>query len=275
MMVVFILKVKAKKHRFGLIFFFIIFESKYITSSVTTRSRVPYNFHSIGRFIDELCVINDRNSFVENFKEIYPKELDLKLEHDGSHAIFQDLDIEIKVAIFVYNFLTKEMHSFEIVQMPFICSNIPSNIFNGAILSEIFCILLFIADERLFELILNYFIFSNQWISLVGISFAVDYTCHNTPEIVCKSEQLISQILPSLLMFLFVFTFLYIDVSSQMFYNVFVCLLYHLNITIMGKFIISYKFYNFWGFFMFLLQIPFYVIFNYIISLLYNNRFTL
>ena len=70
------------------------FETKYITSLVSARSKISYNnFHSIGRFIDDLCVINDKTSFLDNFKDIYPKELDLKLEHQGSHATFKDLHI--------------------------------------------------------------------------------------------------------------------------------------------------------------------------------------
>ena len=73
------------------------FEAKYITSLVSARSKVPYNFHGIERFISELCVINDR----ENFKEIYPKELELKLEHHGTYAIFLDLHKEIRYGIFV------------------------------------------------------------------------------------------------------------------------------------------------------------------------------
>ena len=96
------------------------FEAKYITSLVSARSKLPYNFHSIGRFIDDLCVINDRNSFFEIFKQIYPKELELKLEHHGSHATFLDLDIEIKEGIFVYKLFDKrDAFSFEIVRMPF------------------------------------------------------------------------------------------------------------------------------------------------------------
>ena len=63
------------------------FEAKYITSLVSARSKIPYNFHSFGRFIG-LCVINYKNSFFDNFKDIYPKELELKLEHQGSHATF-------------------------------------------------------------------------------------------------------------------------------------------------------------------------------------------
>ena len=97
-----------------------------------------YNFHSIGRFIGDLCVINDRNSFVDNFKDIYLKELELKLEHQSSHAPFLDLDIGIKDGAFVYKLFDKrDAFSFEIVRMSFIDSNIPSNIFYGAIFSEI------------------------------------------------------------------------------------------------------------------------------------------
>ena len=52
------------------------FEAKYVTSLISARFKIPYNFHSIGRFIDDLCVINDKTSFFDNFKDIYPKELE-------------------------------------------------------------------------------------------------------------------------------------------------------------------------------------------------------
>ena len=42
---------------------------------------------------------NDLSSFLENFKDIYPKELELKIEQHGTHATFLDLDIEIKVCL--------------------------------------------------------------------------------------------------------------------------------------------------------------------------------
>ena len=107
------------------------------TSLVSACSKIPYNFHSIGRFIDDLCVINDKNSFFDNFKDIYPKELELKLEHQGSHATFLGLDIEIRMVFLFKLFDKRDAFSFEIIRMPFIDSNIPSNIFYGAIFSEI------------------------------------------------------------------------------------------------------------------------------------------
>ena len=56
--------------------------------------------------------------------------LDPRLEHHGTHATFLDLDIEIKDDIFVFKLVDKrDAFSFEIVRMPFICSEIPPNIF--------------------------------------------------------------------------------------------------------------------------------------------------
>ena len=49
---------------------------------------------TVGRFID---------SFLENFKDTYPKELNI--EHHGTHETFLDLDIEIKDGIFVYKII--------------------------------------------------------------------------------------------------------------------------------------------------------------------------
>ena len=72
------------------------------------------------------------------------RNLELKLEH----ATFLDLDITIKDGIFVYKLFDKrDAFGFPIVRMPFIESNIPSNIFYGAVFSEILriarCTLLF------------------------------------------------------------------------------------------------------------------------------------
>ena len=68
------------QHRFMLIFFFITLNQStplHLSQLVLESSfQFPY---SIGRFIDGLCVVNDRNYFFENFKKINPKEIDLTL----------------------------------------------------------------------------------------------------------------------------------------------------------------------------------------------------
>ena len=46
------------------------------------------HFHSTKRFIDDLCAINDSGEFGRSICEIYPKELELTVEHRGDHATF-------------------------------------------------------------------------------------------------------------------------------------------------------------------------------------------
>ena len=114
------------------------FESKFVKSLVSSSSPSAYNFHSIGRFIDDLCALNDRGEFNSCFKDIYPRELELKVENYGNHATFLDLDITIEDGIYRYKLFDKrDSFPFFIVRMPHIDSNIPSNIFYSAIFSEI------------------------------------------------------------------------------------------------------------------------------------------
>ena len=100
------------------------------------------------RFIDDLCAINDGVDFGNSFLNIYPPELELKVEHEGPHATFLDLDISIAGNRFVYKLYDKrDSFNFFIVRMPQMSSNIPSAIFYGSVLSEFLriarCTLLF------------------------------------------------------------------------------------------------------------------------------------
>ena len=52
-------------------------------------------FHGAFRFIDDLCVPDDGGEFQKSYKEIYFKEVVLKLEYSGSHSTFLDLYIFI------------------------------------------------------------------------------------------------------------------------------------------------------------------------------------
>ena len=117
--------------------FLYFFESKHVQSLVSKKSDRAYKYHSTSRFIDDLCAINDDNEFGNSFKCIYPKELELKLEHSGIHATFLDLDIKIEDGIFVYKLFDKrDKFPFFIVRMPHVQSNIPATIFYGSIFSE-------------------------------------------------------------------------------------------------------------------------------------------
>ena len=114
------------------------FESEYVKGLISASSPSAYNFHSVGRFIDDLVALNDRDEFHNCYKKIYPKELDLKVENHGSHASFLDLDITVENNIFRYKLFDKrDAFPFFIVRMPHADSNIPSCIFYGSIFSEI------------------------------------------------------------------------------------------------------------------------------------------
>ena len=105
---------------------------------ISLSSPRAYNFHSVDRFIDDLCAINDRNEFSISFKDIYPEELELKVEHSGTHATFLDLDITIKDGMFIYKLFDKRhAFSFFFVRMLHLSSSIPSSIFYGSMFSEI------------------------------------------------------------------------------------------------------------------------------------------
>ena len=124
------------------------FESKYVQSLISAGSDRAYRFHATSRFIDDLIAINDHEEFYKSFRNIYPSQLELKLEHHGSHATFLDLDITIKDNIFVYKLFDKrDKFPFHVVRMPHQSSNIPTTIFYGSIFSEFLriarCTLLF------------------------------------------------------------------------------------------------------------------------------------
>ena len=113
------------------------FEQRYMTDLISTDKVKARHFHSTKRFIDDLCAINDGNLFGTIYKEIYPDELELKLEHSGTHASFLNLDITINEGIFVYKLFDKrDAFPFSIVRMPHIDSNIPESIFYSALVGE-------------------------------------------------------------------------------------------------------------------------------------------
>ena len=72
-----------------------LLHSGYMTNLIATdKGKVRY-FHSTKRFIDDLCAVNDGNLFGTVYKDIYPDELELKVEHSCTHASFLNLDITI------------------------------------------------------------------------------------------------------------------------------------------------------------------------------------
>ena len=65
------------------------------------------HFHANKRFIDDLGTINDGGVFNGVYKDIYPPELQLKVEHSGTLATFINLDITVKDGVFIYKLFDK------------------------------------------------------------------------------------------------------------------------------------------------------------------------
>ena len=105
-------------------------------------------FRYATRFIDDECNLNDGGEFGRSFHLIYPSDLELKCEHQGIHATYLDLEVNIIDGIFVYKLFDKrDNFPFFIVRMPDKSGNIPSHVFYGSIMSEFLrisrCTLLF------------------------------------------------------------------------------------------------------------------------------------
>ena len=89
------------------------------------------------RFIDDECNLNDGGEFGRSYQQIYPKELELKCEHQGIHATFMDLEVDVRDGIFIYKLFDKRNNfPFFIVRMPDLSGNIPSHVFYGSVMSE-------------------------------------------------------------------------------------------------------------------------------------------
>ena len=94
-------------------------------------------FRYATRFIDDECNLNDGGEFGRSFHLIYPPDLELKCEHQGSHATFLDLEINVIDGIFVYKLYDKRNNfPFFIVRMPDLSGNIPLHVFYGSVMSE-------------------------------------------------------------------------------------------------------------------------------------------
>ena len=68
------------------------YEFKHIRNLIRINKFSGRQFHSASRFIDDLYALNNGGKFGKAFLEIYPKELELNLKHNGIHA---DISIDL------------------------------------------------------------------------------------------------------------------------------------------------------------------------------------
>ena len=108
------------------------YEAEYVPWLIFTDKLKARNFHSTKVFINYLCARNDGGVFGRSFCDTYPKEFELKVQHQGEHATFSNLDVTLKEETFIYELFDKRAtRSFSIVIMSD-KSNIPQNIFYSA-----------------------------------------------------------------------------------------------------------------------------------------------
>ena len=90
------------------------------------------------RFIDDLLLLNDGSTFGKHYKDIYPTELELKKRNNtNSCASFLNLYIYIENGEFhTILFDKRDDFGFDIVRMPFCCSNVPCKMLYGSIGAE-------------------------------------------------------------------------------------------------------------------------------------------
>ena len=95
------------------------------------------HFHATKRFIGDLGTLNDGGCIQWPLqKDIYPLELQLKVEHYRNHATFLNLDT-VKDGVLVYKLFDElDAFPFFIVRMPYIDSNILKSIFYFALFGE-------------------------------------------------------------------------------------------------------------------------------------------
>ena len=113
------------------------YECDFITSLISSDKRQSTKFSECYRFIDDECNLNDGGEFGRSYDQIYPKELELKCEHQGIHATYMDLEVNVRDGIFIYKLFDKRNNfPFFIVRMPDLSGNIPSHVFYGSVMSE-------------------------------------------------------------------------------------------------------------------------------------------
>ena len=88
------------------------------------------HFYSSKSFMDDLCAVNNGRELERYFCDIYPKELEFKIEHHDNHATLFNLSIMIKKSSFINKLIDKkDFFPFLIGRMPHIEGNILKNIF--------------------------------------------------------------------------------------------------------------------------------------------------
>ena len=56
-----------------------------------------YKYHGTGHFVNELLTLNNFRDFLASHHQIYPKDIDLKVEHQGKYTTFLELILKLLI----------------------------------------------------------------------------------------------------------------------------------------------------------------------------------
>ena len=81
-------------------------ENEYMSEFISNDKVKACHFHTIKHFIDDLGTLNGVSVFSDAYRDIYPPELQLKVEHSATHATFLNLET-VKDGVFDYKLFDK------------------------------------------------------------------------------------------------------------------------------------------------------------------------
>ena len=87
--------------------FLYTYENQHVSELISNHKVKAYRFHSTKHFIDDIGTLNDGAVFNDFYRDICSPELQLKVEHSGSHGTFLNLDIPVKDGAFFYKHFDK------------------------------------------------------------------------------------------------------------------------------------------------------------------------
>ena len=98
--------------------FLYTYENKYVSELISNDKVKPCHFQETKHFIDDFGNLNYGGVFNNVSKDIYPPELEMKVEHSGTHATSLNLDVTVKNGVFIYKLFDKcDAFSFFIVHI--------------------------------------------------------------------------------------------------------------------------------------------------------------
>ena len=119
--------------------FLYVYENRFMTNLKKNDLARAKNLRHVFRFIDDLIALNDNEEFMRSHKEIYPPEMELKVENENNFsASFLDLALAVSEGVIDTKLFDKrDAFNFSVVRMPFKCSNIPNKMFYSTIGAEV------------------------------------------------------------------------------------------------------------------------------------------